>query len=113
MKSTSAIAYAISTAAAGKKAMDIKILNLKDISPITDYFVLCSGNSTVQVKAIADEIEDKMQEIGMKLNHKEGYRDGKWILLDFESVIAHIFYKEDREFYDIERVWADAQIINV
>lgn len=112
MSSSSSIAYYISTAAADKKAKDIKILNVNDISPITDYFVICSGNSQVQVKAIADEIEDKMAERGFYLKHKEGYSTARWILLDFESVIAHVFHNEDREFYDLERLWADAQAVS-
>lgn len=113
MKSSPGIAYYISSAAANKKANDIKILNVSDISPIADYFVICSGNSTIQVKAIADEIEDKMEEKGYTLKHKEGYHGARWILLDYGNVIAHVFHKEDREFYGIERLWADAEAVNV
>lgn len=112
MKSSSSIAYYISSAAVEKKAKDIKILNVNDISPITDYFVICSGNSSIQVKAIADEIEDKMSERGFDLNHKEGYSTARWILLDYDSVIVHVFHNEDREFYDLERLWADALAVS-
>lgn len=112
MASSSSIAYFISTAAAEKKAKDIRILNVNDISPITDYFVICSGNSSIQVKAIADEIEEKMAERGFQLRHKEGYSTARWILLDYDSVIAHVFHTEDREFYDLERLWADAQAVS-
>jgi ribosome-associated protein len=113
LKNSSVLAYFISTTAANKKAKDIKILNVIDISPIADYFIICSGNSTVQVKAIADEIEDKMAEEGYELNHKEGYSSGRWILLDYGNLIVHVFHSEDREFYDLERLWADAVAVNV
>lgn len=112
MKSSSSIAYYISSAAAEKKARDIKILNVNDISPITDYFVICSGNSSIQVKAIADEIEEELAERGFQLKHKEGYSTARWILLDYENVIVHVFHNEDREFYDLERLWADAQAVS-
>lgn len=98
-------------AAESKKAQDIKVMDIRDISPITDYFIICSGSSTVQVKAIADEIELKLSEAGHYMYHKEGYSTGHWILLDFGNVIVHVFHKEDREFYSLERLWADADII--
>lgn len=113
LKSSSSMAYFVGLAASEKKAKDIRILNVGDISPIADYFIICSGNSTVQVRAIADEIEEKMAEKGYELNHKEGYQTGRWILLDYGSIIAHIFHNEDREFYGIERLWADAEEISL
>lgn len=113
MKNTSSIAYYIGTAAADKKAHDIKILNIGEVSPLTDYFVICSGNSSVQVQAIADQIEDKMTEKGYEPSHKEGYASARWVLLDYGDVIVHVFHNEDREFYNLERLWADVQIINM
>jgi ribosome-associated protein len=112
LTNASSIAFYVSSAAALKKARDIKILDVNDISPITDCFVICSGNSSIQVKAIADEIEDKMAERGFDLRHKEGYSTARWILLDYDSVIVHVFRNEDREFYDLERLWADAQAVS-
>lgn len=100
-------------AADSKKAQDIKILDIRDISPITDYFIICSAPSTVQVKAISDEIEIKLVENGFKIYHKEGYNTGHWILLDFGNVIIHVFHNEDRDFYSLERLWADAEVINL
>jgi ribosome-associated protein len=113
LKNSSSLAFDISSAAAEKKAKDIRILNVNDISPITDYFVICSGNSTTQVRAIADEIEHKIIAQGIELHHKEGHQNARWILLDFGNVIAHVFYGEDREFYDLERLWADAISVSV
>lgn len=91
-----------------KKGSDIKVLDLRELTTITDYFVIVSGNSDTQVKAIADEIEDKMDLANYELIGKEGYREGNWILLDYGNVVVHVFRKEEREFYGLERVWADS-----
>jgi len=99
-------------AASNKKAKDVKVLDIKDISSITDYFIICSASSTVQVKAIADEIEGKLVENEFHLYHREGYSTARWVLLDFGDVIIHVFHEEDREFYNLERLWADAEVIN-
>ncbi len=92
-----------------KKGSDIKVLDLKKLTTITDYFVIVSGNSTTQTIAIADEIEDKMSLANYDLLGKEGYKEGTWILLDYGSVVVHVFRKAEREFYNLERVWADSQ----
>lgn len=92
-----------------KKGTDIKVLNLMKLTPIADYFVIASGNSTIQVMAIADEVEEKMREAGFDPSSKEGYRSGRWILLDFKDIVVHIFHREDREFYNLERLWADSE----
>lgn len=113
LKSSANLAYFVGSAAAEKKAQDIKILNVTELSSIADYFVLCSCNSVTQVKAVADEIEDKMAEKGFGVKHKEGYNTARWILLDYGDTIAHVFHKEDREFYDIERCWRDAELISL
>jgi ribosome-associated protein len=113
LRGASGIAYDIGSAAANKKAKDIRILDIRDISPIADYFVICSGGSSIQVKAIAEEIEDKMGEQQLQPLHKEGYDSARWILLDYGNVIAHVFHQEDREFYDLERLWADASAISI
>ena len=111
MKTSKDMAFIIANAAADKKAKDIRILNVEGLSPISDCFIVCSGTSQVQVKAIANEIEDKMAEEGVEILHKEGHQFGRWILLDYGNVIAHVFYEEEREFYGIERLWADAEEI--
>jgi len=92
-----------------KKGFDIKVLDLRELTTITDYFVIVSGNSTTQVTAIADEIEKKMEEAGHPTIGREGYREAKWILLDYGSIVVHVFHKDDREFYSLEKVWADSR----
>lgn len=99
----------IAGAASDKKAGDIVILDMQGISMVTDHFVICSGNSTTQTQAIADNIEKKLEERGEKLLHKEGYREGRWILLDYGNSVAHVFVDEDRRFYNLERLWGDAK----
>ncbi len=90
-----------------KKAKDVKSIDISEITVISDYFVICSGTSTTHIKALADEVEVKMEEINVELLRKEGYNSARWILLDFNSVVVHIFHEEDREFYNLERLWSD------
>jgi len=90
-----------------KKAKDINVINIEKITIIADYFVICSGSSTTNIKAIADEVEFRMSEIGYSLLHKEGYETARWILLDYGSVVVHIFHEEERSFYNLERLWND------
>lgn len=99
----------VAAAASDKKARDILVLDLEGITLIADHFVICSANSTTQVQAIADGIEEKVEEQGIKLLRKEGYREARWILLDFGACVAHVFTEEDRRFYNLERLWGDAK----
>jgi len=94
-----------------KKATDIKIIEIKGISGLGDYFVLASGSNTTQTKALSDEIEEKLGELGLNAKRVEGYQSATWILLDYYEVIVHIFYSETREFYSLERLWADGKAI--
>ncbi len=96
-----------------KKGFDIKALDIKKLTPITDYFVIVSGNSTNQVQTIADEIEEKMFEAGYEVIGKEGKESSRWILLDYGDIIVHVFHKEDREFYDLENLWGDGEVISL
>lgn len=91
-----------------KKARQVRILDIRKISPVTDYFVLCSGGSTNQVRAIADHVADTLGDLGIPLHHAEGYDNGRWVLLDYGDVVVHVFHAEDREFYDLDRLWGDA-----
>lgn len=96
----------IEKACEDKNAIDVKVLDITKLTPIADYFVIASGNSSTQVMAIADEVEHKMMEAGSLEVIKEGYRSGRWILLDFNDIIVHIFHKEERDFYNLERLWS-------
>jgi ribosome-associated protein len=94
----------------GKKAKDISVIDIKDISILADYFIICSGTSTTHIKTLADEIDAKLSELGINYLHKEGYNSARWILLDYSDVIVHIFHEEDRSFYSLERLWSDGTI---
>lgn len=96
-----------------KKARDISIIDIHDITIIADYFVICSGTSTTHIKAIADEIEFKLAELGMESYHKEGYDTARWVLLDYADVVIHVFHQEDRGFYNLERLWSDGEMTNI
>ena len=91
-----------------KKGRDIKLLETGELTTLADYFVICSATSTTQIKALADVCEKTLKDAGEPPHHVEGHRGGTWILLDFSSVVVHIFNEEAREFYDLERLWSDA-----
>lgn len=98
----------IAKAASDKKALDISIMNMRELTTTTDYFVVCSATTATQVRAIADNIEEEMANAGFNFLHKEGYRNAEWILLDFGDCVAHIFTEEARRFYGIEDLWGEA-----
>lgn len=91
-----------------KKATNIEILDVSKQTSLGDYFIIASCQSTVQVRACVDEVEEKMEEAGYVVKHKEGYRGGSWILMDYGDIIVHVMQQETREFYAIERLWDDA-----
>jgi len=97
-------------AIAEKKGKKIMMIELAEVSLITDYFIVCSGNSRTQTQAIADNVAEKMKKAGFFLGRREGYAEGRWILLDYGAVIAHIFQEEERQFYNLERLWGDAPL---
>ena len=96
-----------------KKAKNLTILNVKEFSSFADYFIICSGTSDRQVQAIAASIQEILKDYGILPLGVEGERLGKWILIDYEDVIIHVFYEPIREFYDIERLWSDAPCMKV
>ena len=100
---TSAVAAALD-----KKASDIVVLDLRHTPAFTDFFVVCSGQNSRQVKAIADNIEDTLRQAGVRPAHVEGYDRAEWILLDFFTLIVHVFAPQKRDFYGLERLWGDA-----
>lgn len=96
-----------------KKGKDIKVLRTGDITTLCDYFVICTGTSSTHIKALTDEIDKAMSEAGEPPLRREGYRGGNWVLLDFGCVVAHVFTEEAREFYKLERLWSDAEEVEL
>ncbi len=96
-----------------KKAVNITALNLTGISLIADYFIICSGNSDVQVRSIATEVRKKADENGIKIKGIEGFDAARWVLVDLGDVVIHIFHREEREYYNIERLWSDAKVVEL
>jgi len=109
-KTSEELARAIAAAASSKKAHDIVLMTMAPVTIATDYFIVCSANTSTQTRAIADAIEEKLDEAGVAINHKEGYREGEWILLDYGECIAHIFTRDSREYYALEQLWGDAEL---
>jgi ribosome-associated protein len=102
-----------SRAALEKKALDLVVFDLREISDVADYFMICHGMSDKQVRAIADAIEKALREAGATMDHKEGYQEATWILLDYGDIVIHVFTEEKRQYYDLERLWGDAPRIDV
>ena len=100
-------------AISSKKGLNIKLIEIGDISSLADYMVIATGTSSTHVKALADEVEYKLDQAGISVSHIEGYRSNSWILLDYVDVIVHIFSDEAREFYDLERLWQDGKEIDI
>ena len=100
---------AIVKALDAKRAMGIEVLHTTDVTTLADYFVICTASSTTQIKALSDVCEEAMERNGERVHHIEGHRGGTWVLMDFSSVVVHIFMDEARKFYDLERLWGDAQ----
>jgi ribosome-associated protein len=95
-------------AADDKRAENIIALNMKGISLVADYFLICHGNNEKQVQAIAREIKDKAEELGINVKRLEGFDEARWILIDMGYVVAHVFHKDERTYYNLERLWGDA-----
>lgn len=104
------LANEIAEFALEKKGKQIAIMNLSQITTVADYFVIISGDSETQIRAIADHIIKKLKDKKIKIYHKEGYENLRWVLLDYVDVIVHIFRNETREYYGLERLWGDANI---
>lgn len=91
-----------------KKALDIVALDMRGLSLIADYFIICHGNSEKQVQSIAHEVKKNAQENGIELKRLEGYDQARWVLIDLDDVIVHIFHKDERGYYNLEKLWGDA-----
>ena len=100
-------------AADEKKALEIVVLRLSAITEFTDYFVICTGNSTRQTQAIADAVIEELKKIKARPLHTEGYNNAEWILIDYGSFVVHVFTDQSRVFYDLERLWRDAEKVEI
>lgn len=96
-----------------KLAQNIEVIDVSEVTDLGDYFVIATGNSSTQVRALADAAEEKAKEEGFALHHREGYNGESWILLDFGDVIVHIFDRETREFYGLEHLWEDGKKVDI
>ncbi len=100
-------------AADDKRAEDLMVLNMRGISLISDYFIICHGNSDKQVQAIAREIKEKAYENGFEVKRMEGFEEARWVLIDLGDVVAHVFHRDERSYYNLERLWGDAPLENI
>ena len=96
-----------------KKGIDIEIIDVTGKTTLADYFVICSANSTTQIKTLADEVEKKLRDAGEPPLRREGYRSGGWVLIDFGCVVVHLFMEETRQFYNLEHLWSDAEEVEL
>ena len=113
MLSAKEVALAVTKALDEKKGIDIKLLRIEKISSLADYFVICTGTVNTHVKTLCDYAEYTMEQLGEPMLGREGHRGNSWELLDFGSVVVHVFTEEARKFYDLERLWADAEVVDL
>lgn len=106
-------AIVLAKALDSKKGNEIKVLKTQNLTTLADYFVICTATSNTQVKAMSDACEEAMEKHGEHVHHIEGHRDGTWLLLDFSDVVVHVFTDETRKFYDLERLWGDAEEVDL
>jgi len=107
------IAFAVTKALDAKKGMDIKLLKIDQVSSLADYFLICTGTSNTHVKTLCDYAEYTLEELGEPMLGREGHRGSAWELLDYGTIVIHVFTEEARKFYDLERLWADAQVVDL
>lgn len=100
-------------AAADKLAENIVAIDVSDRLALSDAFVIVSARGERQVLSVVDEVEDKLRESGFKAMRREGYREARWVLIDFADIVVHVFHQEDREFYGLERLWKDCPVLDV
>ena len=113
MLSAKEVAYEVTKALDSKKGMDIKLLRIDQVSSLADYFLICTGTSNTHVKTLCDYAEYTMENLGEKMLGREGHRGNSWELLDYGSVVVHVFTEEAREFDSLERLWADAEQVDI
>lgn len=107
------LAEAIIKALDSKRAKDIQLLKVGDITVLADYFITCTATSTTQIRTLSDLCEEAAEKLDEPIHHREGERESGWVLLDFSSVVVHIFLPEQRDFYKLERLWKDGELIDL
>ena len=107
------IAYQVTKALDEKKGMNIKLLKIDKVSSLADYFLICTGTSNTHVKTLCDYAEYTLEQLGEHMLGREGHRGNTWELLDYGSLVVHVFTEEARKFYDLERLWADAEVVDL
>lgn len=110
---TKALARKLAEFTLEKKAHDVIVMDLRKVTDMTDFFVICSADSDTQVKAIADSVIDGTEKMDMEIWHKEGLAQRQWVLLDYVDIVVHIFHKDARKFYGLEKIWGDAKVEHV
>ena len=107
------IAYEVPKALAAKKGLEIKLLKIDRVSSLADYFLICTGTSNTHVKTLCDYAEYTLEQLGEPMLGREGHRGSAWELLDYGTIVVHVFTEEARKFYDLERLWGDAEVIDI
>ena len=107
------VAYEVTKALDAKKGQNIKLLKIDEVSSLADYFLICTGTSSTHVKTLCDYAEYTLEQLGEPMLGREGHRGNSWELLDFGSIVVHVFTEEAREFYSLERLWADAEAVDL
>ena len=113
MLSAKEVACEVTKALDAKKGLDIKLLRIDRVSSLADYFLICTGTSSTHVKTLCDYAEYTLEQLGEPMLGREGHRGNSWELLDFGSIVVHVFTDEARKFYDLERLWADAETVDL
>ena len=107
------VAYEVTKALDDKKGVDIRLLKIDKVSSLAEYFLICTGTSNTHVKTLCDHAEYTLEQLGEPMLGREGHRGNSWELLDFGSIVVHVFTEEAREFYSLERLWADAENVDI
>ena len=107
------VAYEVTKALDSKKGMNIKLLKIDQVSTLADYFLICTGTSNTHVKTLCDHAEYTLEQLGEPMLGREGHRGNSWELLDYGTIVVHVFTEEAREFYSLERLWADAEEVDI
>lgn len=107
------LAFRIAQILRDKKALDVVILDIHSLTVIADYFIIASGSSETQVRALYEEVEEQMRGEGLEARHRDGHQTNRWVVLDYGDVILHVFHHEERGFYGLERLWADGILLSV